>query len=381
MAGASAPKNRGHVPALDGVRGVAILIVVVYHLTLWGHVIAPIESLWAWTKMGHVGVDLFFVLSGYLITGILWKTRGSPTYLRTFFARRTLRIFPLYFFIVSVFAVVAPLVAPHNPKLHEIAQHQIWLWTYTSNIAVALANVWLFNALNHLWSLAVEEQFYLVWPFVVQRLARETLIKVCLALTGGAMVARWLLIAVIPGHDLGTYSLTICRMDALLLGAALALESAGPDARANLATWSRRLALPAAAVAVAFSFGGLTNEQAAPGVATPITDVFVPTCWALAFAGFVSACVAPTMLARAMGNPVLRFFGRYSYGLYVFHYPLHPVFEKLVPLQSFHSRWLGTLVFTLVGLGVSTVVAVLSFHLFEERFLSLKSRFSSGVPR
>jgi peptidoglycan/LPS O-acetylase OafA/YrhL len=376
--GPRAKADRGHVPALDGIRGVAILVVVLYHLTLWGHVIAPIESLWLWTSMGHVGVDLFFVLSGYLITGILYDSRGSSTYLGTFFARRTLRIFPLYFAAVFLFAVLAPHAAPHNPKLHEIAANQIWLWTYTSNIAVAVKNTWVFSGVNHFWSLAVEEQFYLVWPFIVLKLERRTLVRLCFAMAGLAMVFRWLLIAVIPGHDLGTYSLTICRMDALLLGAALALEIRGTPGRAPTgpwATWSRRLAIPAIAAAIFVSFRGVPAEVGTSGT-TPITDVFTPTLWSIGFAGLVSASlIGRTPVARTMRNSVLRFFGRYSYGLYVFHYPMHPIFEKLVPIRSFHSVWLGTAVFVAVGLALSTAVALASFHLFENRFLALKSRF------
>jgi peptidoglycan/LPS O-acetylase OafA/YrhL len=383
MARVEVPQTRGHVPALDGVRGVAILVVVFYHLSLWAHVVAPVEALWRWTMMGHVGVDLFFVLSGYLITGILWDSRESSTYLPTFFARRALRIFPLYYLVVFGFAVLAHLAAPNSPKLREISANQLWLWTYTSNVAVALKNAWPFNALNHLWSLAVEEQFYLVWPFIVWRLSREKLFVFCFIMTAAAMLSRWILIAVVPGHDLGTYSLTICRMDALLLGGALALEARRPGGGAANGPWAvitRWIALPAAAVALIFSYGVI--QIATPGASeTPLIDVFVPTCWAVAFAGFISASLIESQLSRLLRRPTVRFFGRYSYGLYVFHYPLHPLFEKLVPIRSFRSVALGTFLFFLVGLSISTLVALVSYHVFEMRFLALKKRFDATMKR
>jgi peptidoglycan/LPS O-acetylase OafA/YrhL len=372
------PPSKQHVAALDGVRGVAILTVVFYHLTLWANVVVPYEGLWRWTKVGHVGVDLFFVLSGYLITGVLWDSRASDSYLRNFFGRRVLRIFPLYYAIVLLFVLAAPILAPHNEKLHEISTHQIWLWTYTSNVAVAIKNAWPFNAINHLWSLAVEEQFYLVWPFVVWKLERKPLITICFVFAGIAVLSRWVLIAVMPGHDLGAYTLTICRVDALLFGAALALEARGPRvARPLWATGSQWFAIPAAIFALVIMYTSKRPDLGAGVPAgSPLADVYVPTCWALTFTGIVAASTRHTRLARFLRRPSLRFFGRYSYGMYVFHFPMHPIFEKLVPLKSFSSPLLGTLTFMAVGLAITTAVASVSFHFFEARFLSYKSHFS-----
>jgi peptidoglycan/LPS O-acetylase OafA/YrhL len=374
---AQAP-DRGHVLALDGVRGVAILTVVLYHLTLWANVVAPWDGIWRWTKVGHVGVDLFFVLSGYLITGILWDSRESASYLRNFYARRFLRIFPLYYAFVLLIAVVAPLLAPGNLKLHEIWSQQLWLWTYTSNVVVAIRNQWTLNVANHLWSLAVEEQFYLVWPLIVWRLRRETIFSLCFALTVVTMMLRWLLITHFPAHDLGCYTLTLCRMDALLLGAALALEArAKPSEPRWWASWSRMLAIPAATLALSIMYSPHGPHPRPDGSQEVLwTDIFVPTCWAIAFAGLVSAASAATGVRRFMEHRVLRFFGRYSYGIYVFHFPLHVVFEKLVPLRSFASPLLGVLVFAAVGLSIATGVAWISFHAFESRFLALKGRFA-----
>src|SRR5579859_6541715 len=119
---------RTHVAALDGVRGLAILLVVVFHLIKWAGDSVPIGALARWTALDRTGVDLFFVLSGYLITGILYDTRESNAYFKNFYVRRALRIFPLYYLVVFAVVIIGPIVAPENTKLHEIAAQQGWLW-------------------------------------------------------------------------------------------------------------------------------------------------------------------------------------------------------------------------------------------------------------
>ena len=156
-----------HVPALDGLRGAAILLVLLHHL-INGDL--PVHSLvgrtaFAIPRCGWAGVDLFFVLSGFLITGILLDQRGLPGYFRVFYARRALRIFPLYYgVLIIVFAILPHIRAFPQDGLRWLRPEQIWFWTYTSNIRSAATGT-IFNApylmLNHFWSLAIEEQFYL----------------------------------------------------------------------------------------------------------------------------------------------------------------------------------------------------------------------------
>ncbi len=158
-----------HRPALDGVRGIAILVVFLYDclkLPSGGIVNLLGRKL---SSAGWTGVDLFFVLSGFLITGILLDSRGQPGYFRSFFARRSLRIFPLYFTALWVTFVGVPWLAhfwsPAAPVAQRVAvlsQDQVWFWTYMQNWMFAFRGIWPdVNYLNHFWSLAVEEQFYL----------------------------------------------------------------------------------------------------------------------------------------------------------------------------------------------------------------------------
>jgi peptidoglycan/LPS O-acetylase OafA/YrhL len=160
------------VPALDGVRGLAALLVMIFH---FGRAEVPGRGAAAvgfFAQFGWGGVDLFFVLSGFLICGILLDTRDRPGFLRTFYTRRALRIFPLYFAFLAAYIFV---IAPRLPGASDIEVRQRWLWLYVSNFDVA-AHGWYSGGgshANHLWSLAIEEQFYLLAPFAVLALSRR----------------------------------------------------------------------------------------------------------------------------------------------------------------------------------------------------------------
>jgi peptidoglycan/LPS O-acetylase OafA/YrhL len=157
-----------HCPELDGLRGIAILLVTLYRCTK--EIDPSLSTGFAWIRrvneFGERGVDLFFVLSGFLITGILLKTKSRPHYFRNFIVRRALRIFPLYYLSLAIFLFVIPsVIATQSFELPR--SNQFYLWTYTSNVYMSWTNAWSFGPLDHFWSLAVEEHFYLIWPAVV----------------------------------------------------------------------------------------------------------------------------------------------------------------------------------------------------------------------
>jgi peptidoglycan/LPS O-acetylase OafA/YrhL len=373
------PTYSGHLPALDGLRGIAVLAVVIYHYAFelqHGHGLGG--AIYELLHQGRHGVDLFFVLSGFLITGILLDSKGSSRYFSTFYARRTLRIFPLYYGVLLGVLVLLPLFVAPTPRARQVMHEQRWLWLYGTNILMSLRDQVLFNAehfnLAHFWSLAVEEQFYLVWPMLVLLLNRRALKWVCVALVPLALVTRW---AFVERADLSeaAYFFTICRVDALAIGALVAILARSPGGLAALrkpALWI----IPITAILWAAnlpSTGGKHWEFSVHFIYTPV---------ALFCGGLIClALTSPptTVTARVLCAAPLRFFGKYSYGLYVFHFLLYPAFQSLyagIPLPAaLHRGALG-----LAALGVfstlgSLSVAWLSYKLYEKQFLKLKSRF------
>lgn len=161
------PHSFGHIPALDSVRGLAILMVTLFR---FGSTQTMVPSMTRCSRLplrSVCGVDLFFVLSGFLITGILLNAQGQPHYFRNFYLRRAVRIFPLYFGVLVALIVVLPAVSESAAERLSAREHQWWLWFYAVNLLQAWTASWPFGCLNHFWSLAVEEHFYLVWPFVI----------------------------------------------------------------------------------------------------------------------------------------------------------------------------------------------------------------------
>jgi len=224
-----------HIPALDGVRGLAILLVIAFHARVVFTTTNEIPYLgFRALGLGWSGVDLFFVLSGFLITGILLDSRGSPRYFRVFYLRRALRIFPLYFAYLFLILIVARflLLAYTGSDLWN-STNPWWYFTYLLNWKSDQGYNDL--VLGHLWSLAIEEQFYLVWPAMVWLAPRRHLKWLCLIIAAGAFLARFYM----GSHGYGseaTYRMTPGRMDTLALGAFVAVGLR--DFRAVLDRWA-----------------------------------------------------------------------------------------------------------------------------------------------
>jgi peptidoglycan/LPS O-acetylase OafA/YrhL len=373
----SSPEVGRHIPALDGIRALAILLVIPHNVdTLSAPFPAFILPVAALLHAGWIGVQLFFVLSGFLITGNLLDARGADNYLTTFFGRRALRILPLYLAVLCVAFVFTPLLQTMPEQLRATESHQVWLWTFLSNWTEPFdGGVYGFT---HFWSLAVEEQFYLLWPFIVLRCRPSALLWVCAASVAIAVVARSVLLVAHFPHE-ALYMFTICRMDALALGAAVAALMRIPAALTRLQHLVPRIAVAAAVTLIATAAG--TRGFAMYDVSTQTGGY---TLLSLAFALIVLLTALPTsgalrMVMRMLGCAPLRLIGRYSYGMYVLHLPLH-VFFGAALLHRFAAQPAPalSLAYTAAMTVASFILAAGSYELFERRFLRMKRQYRSS---
>jgi peptidoglycan/LPS O-acetylase OafA/YrhL len=351
------------MPQLDGLRAIAVLAVCWHHWTPRRYHLG--------LNWGATGVDLFFVLSGFLITGILLACRrpleeGRQSLRSTaarFYARRFLRIFPLYYAVLAL----ASLVLTLEPGI------LVSLWTYTFNLWGAWRGMLSGSLISHFWSLAVEEQFYLLWPWVILLAPRRALVpSVCATIAVGPL-SRQLLFAAGAPFDAMRMVTTSC-LDLLGAGALLAVlvERRGLEvlARSQLARWTGVVG-----GGLLLLGGAIQMRGAAVGGATALEVLVVYTRWPF-FAWLVLGAARGFggALGRVLAAGPLTWVGKVSYGVYVFH-AFALVLDR-VGLAGWHP-----LLRCAVYLAFTLVVAGLSWSLFESRVNALKERFPYEAPR
>lgn len=358
--------KRSHYPALDGLRGIAILLVVLYHN--FGFI--------RHSYFGWLGVDLFFVLSGFLITSILINDVDEKGFLKKFYVRRILRIFPLYYFVLILFLLVFPAVGYFTKELDYFVSNQWWFWTYLQN--------WLFSfqltedakILTHLWSLAVEEQFYLVWPFVILLVkSPRRLFLIMAAVLAFVIIARsviWLY----KIEDLNYTTLyTFTRIDGICIGSMIALlMKFRPKLIAVNFTF---IILGLAVINFIFYFLNYQNKNGYPYFA------FVGYTTFCAMFGLLLHEIVSTsnssFLNRLFSLRPLRFFGKISYGFYVFHWPVYMMsyssFFYFLKRNIQLTDNITIICAALLSTGLALIISVISYYFFESYFLKLKKKF------
>ncbi len=329
-----APVNKTSLqkfPELDGLRGLAILMVMAYHIfnAATGRLIDSqifITSLNKIARLGWAGVDIFFVLSGFLITSILLNTQNTPHYFKNFYARRILRIPPLYFLVIGVILIFLPLITPSD-NVHEAqASWPYFLFSLQNWLVIPSLKLGVYpTAANPLWSLAIEEQFYLIWPMLIFFISRRKLVFLTIAILVGSLAFR-LLFVQFAGMSRDTsyflYFSSITRLDGFAVGALIATAYQSEQWKQIFARYSWLLlivVLPVIAAIMIYSRN--TN---------PLKIDYYLNTWGYGLIALAAGAMLiilttgsnETIPRRFFRNEVLSFFGKYSYAMYLLHFPI-----------------------------------------------------------
>jgi peptidoglycan/LPS O-acetylase OafA/YrhL len=343
------------IPELDALRGLAALAIVVYHL--WVPQV---------TLLG-TAVDLFFVLSGYLITSIILGQVDRPGFLRTFYARRALRIWPIYY--LSLLALVA--LSPFLPGPSRLDGLPYYL-TYTQRIQ----DYWFgevppfLPAFRHTWTLAIEEQFYLAWPLLIALLGRRSVVPLALGVASTAVVAR------LAGF---TPWILLTHGDGLALGGLLAVILGGERAvsPSRATRWALALAFvgPAFYLALGDPAIRLLGMRGPSGTRTAAELSLRMLAINLSYFGAVGLVVvhAGRRALAPLRDRRLCYLGQISYGIYLYHHIIFMTADQL--------GFGGGPAADAAKLAASFALAVVSWECVERPILSLKGRFSYGPPR
>ena len=365
-----ADQMKQHLPGLDGLRGLAILMVMFGHFMVVGKNL-EVSSPWhRFLQSGYLGVDFFFVLSGFLITGILIDSKNRTPYFRVFYWRRALRIFPLYYGLLAVSWLTVLWLTPSDRALLTGNDSPAWFWLYASNIGMAAKGSWLESptwvGLGHFWSLAVEEQFYLVWPLLIFVLPGKWLERLCIFLVVCSPfvfhpLAEWL-------GNVPAYASTLSRLGVLAAGGWLAV------------LWRKEGVWPVLSRYFPYLAAGSGLLLLLERTVLPIFSGVESTIVLLLGSALVGMAVhgKGRYSSRFFKLAILRWFGKYSYGIYVYHHALKPVWihflweKSIVPWAG--SGWTGTLIYTAAATALSLSLAWLSWRFFEAPILAYKSR-------
>lgn len=329
----------------------AILLILLRHFS-------DGSSLEDFFYLGWTGVDLFFVLSGFLITGILLDTKNRKGYYRVFITRRVLRIFPVYYAVLLVCLVLSGYLS----MLAWFRDYQFYFWTYTQNYLIAEKGFFTIP-LGHFWSLAIEEQFYVVWPFIVLFLYNRRLIAAILLLLAGGIITRFFY------PDLVFTALfTPAHMDGLLIGSMIALLL-----RINRTLLSKASVYLLVAFTIALTLFIIIEK--AWITRTSAFSYFGYTIIALFYGSILIFSFFNKLTRTVLSARWLVFLGKYSYGLYVYHAIIINTTKYYFRHYLNDHRFVTTLVMLLLSFAISYA----SYHCMEKYFLRLKPGFAGEL--
>lgn len=384
------PRTQRYLPQLDGLRGIAILGVLLFHFDSANVGWAGLSFHVGAFDLGWTGVTLFFVLSGYLITGILLAAKGAPHYFRDFYARRALRIFPAYYaMLLLAFALANTLSA-----LDTAGAGREWPFYvfYVSNYWLGMndGRTPMSQLLGPTWTLSIEEQFYLIWPLIVGALTRRALAALCIALVVASPLLRWSLMQATGDPTFTSFAL-VSNFDGLALGALIAALRGDP----RFGRWI----VPGTGLVLAGVSGLALAALVAANGSRFFSDarfwmsatgclLFFPSLVASFFAGvLVIALTSRSSMVKLLCFRPLVGLGRVSYGVYLYHMPVNFVLTRLVwtsvflPIPGNEPPAALVALLYIARHAVTILVAVVSYRFLERPFLELKSRFATqGAP-
>jgi peptidoglycan/LPS O-acetylase OafA/YrhL len=355
------------------VRGFAAMTIFIYHYGGGAQSnFLPVRAMGTVLRYGGAGVALFFALSGFLISGILWDGFSKPNWWKRFYIRRSLRIFPLYYLALAI-AVAIFLGVGIAPRAFSPLLYYVFYLGDLPVFSKEFSNLMTVAPLGHFWSLAVEEQFYIFWPFLLVLFVGKR--RSALQMIAGLWVVSLLFrIAMASMHLSIIWQLEFLlgRGGELLVGAYLALVVRGSvEERKRLFRF-----LPALGIVSLLLLAVLAAVTGGVGFDPPLMSTVGLALCSIVSASVVGCSLEPGITQAIFSNAALRWLGKISYGIYVYHMLLHNCFtwivDRIAPHMGANPR---LILLFFVALAGTLAVASLSFYTFESAFLRLKDRF------
>lgn len=373
------------IKELDGLRGIAVALVMALHLFKRAAYFIEHPALKGFAKLttvGWVGVDIFFTLSGFLITSILLKAKSGENYFKNFYMRRILRIFPLYYAAIFLIIFFAPKV--EEEFTNQLSTALPIMLLYQQNWALLFKGFHITQYLGITWSLAIEEQFYLLWPFIVYKLDREKLVKVIISYIVISITGR--MIGTLAWPDIAQastffYYASFARFEEMLFGGLLAVFLTYEGAKDKVRRYSKPLFIVSFSVFALLHILSLPDSPHPEHGSIPLTlgGYTSAALWTIGLIGIFITHSPQNFFRRFFANPLLVFLGKYSYSMYLFH-----MTAALILLDVFwHSSmrgWQAYVLYPIATFITTILIALLTWNLLEKHFLNLKKYFETKTP-
>ena len=357
--------------ALDVIRGIAIILVVCYH-------VFPCLGFF---DFGWLGVDLFFVLSGFLITNILLISKNETDFFQKFYLRRTFRILPLYFLTLTLFFFIGGIIFDQQSPTsvyYYYNSNQLYFWTFTQNVLFIINGLPAMPYLTHLWSLAIEMQFYLLWPYIIYLIRDE--IKL-LWFVGFIIIAvittRCIIYLHYPQKVEFYYFNTITRIDTLLIGSLASLAIRFPH-KSNL-----NISYSFISISL-FLFFFILISRGNIYLYDSISATIGYTIFAFLFSSiiYLISINKIRLNLRTKYHKFLIFSGKISYGIYIFHLPVYLIVSTkftLLPQTFITNQYYSKLTVSFLSIIITYSLSILSYFLFEAPFQRLGKNYFYSV--